>query len=143
MIVKQISVFMENKPGHLENILKVLADNDINVLTVTVADMSNFGILRLIVNDLEKAKSVFKKANITCSVTDLLAVELSDKPGALCKAIQAFTKHSLNIEYIYTFGRKSEDNGVMLFRFEDIEAAKKAISAEGYKIIKTIEIYGK
>lgn len=142
MNVTQLSVFIENKPGHLQNVLKILSDANINIVTLTIAETSDFGILRMIVNDSEKAKKVLHDARITCSSTEVLAVELDDKPGSLFKAIDAFAKNSLNIEYMYAFTEKRGDRAVMIFRFDDIEAAKKALAQEGYQIVKSIDIIG-
>ncbi len=142
MNVTQLSVFMENKPGHLQSVLKTLADQDINIITLTIAETSDFGILRMIVNDAEKAKKILHDARITCSTTEVLAVELDDTPGSLYKAIETFSKNDLNIEYMYAFTEKRGDKAVMIFRFDDIEAAKKAMAQEGYQIVKKIDIIG-
>ncbi len=142
MNVTQLSVFMENKPGHLQSVLKILTDANINIVTLTIAETSDFGILRMIVNDSEKAKKVLQDARITCSSTEVLAVELDDKPGSLFKAIDAFAKNKLNIEYMYAFTEKRGDRAVMIFRFDDIETAKKALAQEGYQIVKSIDIIG-
>lgn len=142
MNVTQLSVFMENKPGHLQNVLKTLSDQSINIITLTIAETSDFGVLRMIVNDPEKAKKVLHDARITCSTTEVLAVELDDKPGSLFKAIDTFSKNNLNIEYMYAFTEKRGDRAVMIFRFDDIEAAKKAMTQEGYQIVKNIDIIG-
>ena len=142
MNVTQLSVFMENKPGHLQNVLKILADASVNIITLTIAETSDFGILRMIVNDADKAKKVLHDARITSSTTEVLAVELDDTPGSLLKAIDAFAKNSLNIEYMYAFTEKRGDKAVMIFRFDDIEAAKKALTQEGYQIVKKIDIIG-
>jgi hypothetical protein len=142
MNVTQLSVFMENKPGHLQTVLKILADAKINIATLTIAESSDFGILRMIVNDADKAKKVLHDSRITCSTTEVLAVELDDKPGSLFRAIDAFAKNKLNIEYMYAFTEKRGDKAVMIFRFDDIEAAKKALAQEGYQIVKKIDIIG-
>jgi hypothetical protein len=133
---------MENKPGHLQGVLKTLADAHINIVTLTIAETSDFGILRMIVNDPDRAKKVLQEARITCSSTEVLAVELDDKPGSLFRAIDAFAKNKLNIEYMYAFTEKRGDRAVMIFRFDDIEAAKKALAQEGYQIVKSIDIIG-
>jgi hypothetical protein len=142
MNVTQLSVFMENKPGHLQGVLKILSDANINIMTLTIAETSDFGILRMIVNDSEKAKKALHDSRITCSTTEVLAVELDDKPGELLRAIEAFSKNKLNIEYMYAFTEKRGDRAVMIFRFDDIEAAKKALTQEGYQIVKKIDIIG-
>ncbi len=142
MNVTQLSVFIENKPGHLQNILKILAEVDVNIVTLTIAETSDFGILRLIVSDADRGAKALKDNRITCSTTDVLAIELDDSPGSLHHAIETFTSHNLNIEYMYAFTEKREDKAVMIFRFDDIEAAKKALAEEGFNIVKKIDIVG-
>ena len=140
MNVTQVSVFIENKPGHLQNVLKILSDAGINIITLTIAETSDFGILRLIVNDPDKARKSLHAAGITSSVTDVLAIEIDDRPGALFRAIDTFSKKKLNIEYMYAFTEKRGDRAVLIFRFDDIEAAKKALAEEGYQIVKKIDL---
>ncbi len=142
MNVTQVSVFLENKPGHLQNVLKIISESDINIITLTIAETSDFGVLRMIVNKPEEAVKVLKENNITASTIDVLAIELDDKPGSLFNAIDAFSRNNLNIEYMYAFTEKRGDKAVMLFRFDDIEAAKKALVDEGYSIVNKIDIMG-
>jgi hypothetical protein len=142
MNVTQLSVFMENKPGHLQNVLKILADENINIITLTIAETSDFGILRMIVGDPEKAAQTLKKNHITCSTTDVLAIEIEDRPGSLHNAVETFRKKDLNIEYMYAFTEKRNDMAVMIFRFDDIEAAKEALSESGINIVRKIDIIG-
>ena len=142
MNVTQVSLFLENKPGHLQSALKVLADEKINILTLTIAEVSDFGIVRLIVNEPEKAVKSLKENKFTCSTTDVLAIELTDEAGSLLAALDTFSKRQLNIEYMYAFTEKRGDKAVMIFRFDDIEAAKKALQEEGYNIVKKIDIVG-
>ena len=142
MNVTQLSVFIENKPGHLQNALKILAEADINIITLTIAETADFGILRLIVNDPEKGEKKLKEKHITCSTTDVLALEIGDTPGSLLDAINVFTQKKLNIEYMYAFREMRKDKAVMIFRFEDIELAKKALSTEGFNIVKRIDLIG-
>ncbi len=142
MKVQQLSIFLENKPGHLENALKVLADRGINIMTLTIAEASDFGIVRMIVNKPDDAAAALRENQFTCSTTDVLALELDDTPGALLKALHAFSKHNLNIEYMYAFTEKRGDRAVMIFRFDDIQAAIKSLSSEGYNIVKNIGIIG-
>jgi len=141
MNVTQLSVFMENKPGHLQSVLKILSDANINIVTLTIAETSDFGILRMIVNDSEKAKKVLHDARITCSSTEVLAVELDDKPGSLFKAIDAFAKNKLNIEYMYAFTFRSGDKAVLVFRFNDADAAIQVLQDNGINVIGGVELY--
>jgi hypothetical protein len=142
MNVIQISVFLENKPGRLQHVLKILADNKINIQTLTIAEVSDFGILRMIVNKPDEALAAFKADHVTSSKTDVLAVAIDDKPGALFALIDSFSKRQINIEYMYAFTGRCDENPVMIFRFEDIELAKKALTEEGYTIVKSVDIHG-
>ncbi|MCL1864568.1 MAG: ACT domain-containing protein [Spirochaetes bacterium] len=142
MNVTQLSAFVSNKPGHLQKVLKVLAENNINIITLTIAETVDFGILRMIVNDAEKGHKVLKDNNITASITDVLALEIDDTPGSLYKALDVFAKMNLNIEYMYAFSEKRQGKAVMIFRFEDIEAAKTALQDNGYNIVRKIDIIG-
>ena len=142
MNVTQLSAFVSNKPGHLQRVLKVLADRGINIITLTIAETSDFGILRMIVNDPDKGYEALKEQNITCSTTDVLALEIDDTPGSLFKALDAFAAMDLNIEYMYAFTQKRNDKAVMIFRFEDIEKAKDALEGKGYNIVRKIDIIG-
>jgi hypothetical protein len=142
MNVTQLSAFVANKPGHLQKVLKVLADENINIITLTIAETMDFGILRMIVNDPDKGYKVLKEHNITSSITDVLALEIDDTPGSLYKALDVFAQLNLNIEYMYAFTEKREGKAVMIFRFEDIEAAKNALTDKGYNIVRKIDIIG-
>jgi len=142
MNVTQLSAFVANKPGHLQKVLKVLADENINIITLTIAETSDFGILRMIVNDPDKGYRALKDNNITSSVTDVLALEIEDTPGSLYNALDVFAKMNLNIEYMYAFTEKRDGKAVMIFRFEDIETAKKALQDKGYNIVRKIDIIG-
>ncbi len=140
MNLKQISIFLENKPGHLQNVLEILSQKNINILTLTIAEVSDFGILRLLLNKPDDALAALKNANVTCSVTDVLGIAIDDKPGSLLKAIKCFKNNNLNIEYMYAFTEKRNDKAIMIFRFENIEKAKDSLQKEGYEIIKNSDI---
>lgn len=142
MNVTQLSAFVSNKPGHLQKVLKVLADENINIITLTIAETSDFGILRMIVNEPEKGNRALKENNITSSLTDVLALEINDTPGSLFTALEVFASMELNIEYMYAFTQKRNDKPVMIFRFQDIEKAKNALKGKGYNIVKKIDIVG-
>ncbi|HNX23237.1 MAG TPA: ACT domain-containing protein [Spirochaetota bacterium] len=142
MNVTQLSAFVTNKPGHLQRVLKVLADENINIITLTIAETVDFGILRMIVNDPDKGYRVLKEQNITSSITDVLALEIDDTPGSLFNALDVFAQMNLNIEYMYAFTEKRDGKAVMIFRFEDVETAKKALIDKGYNIVRKIDIIG-
>jgi len=142
MNITQLSVFLENKPGRLQHVLKVLADRAINIRTLTIAEVSDFGILRMIVNKPDEAYGALKAEHVTCSRTDVLAVVLEDTPGALHGLIDAFSRRQLNIEYMYAFTDRHGEHSIMIFRFDDIEAAKQALGEEGYTVMKRSDIHG-
>ncbi|HOP63936.1 MAG TPA: ACT domain-containing protein [Spirochaetota bacterium] len=142
MNVTQLSAFVANKPGHLQRVLRVLADENINIITLTIAETSDFGILRMIVNEPDRGYKALKDNNITCSTTDVLALEIDDTPGSLFNALDAFAQMELNIEYMYAFTEKRDGKAVMIFRFEDIESAKNALKEKGYNILRKIDIIG-
>lgn len=142
MNISQLSIFLENKPGRLQNVLKILADRKINIKTLTIAEVNDFGIVRMIVNKPDDAHAALRAGNITCSVTDVLAVGINDTPGALFSLIDTFAKREINIEYMYAFTEKAGDKAVMILRFDDIELAKKALLEEGYTIMKKSDIHG-
>ena len=142
MSLTQISAFIENKPGHLQKVLKILGDEKVNIITLTIAETADFGILRMIVDSSKKAYDVLRSHNITCSTTEVLALEIDDVPGALCKAIGTFAEHNLNIEYMYTFNEKRKNKSVMVFRFENFEVAQEAVKEAGYTILNEKEIIG-
>lgn len=142
MKVTQLSVFLENKPGHLENVLKVLGDTHVNIITLTIAETADFGVLRMIVNDPSKGQEILKQKGFTCSTTDVLAIEIEDKPGSLHQAIATFARRNLNIEYMYAFTEKRGDKAVMIFRFDNPDTASQALQEEGYALVKNNDLIG-
>lgn len=141
MIVKQLSIFMENRAGRLAEIARLLGDAGINIRALSLADTSDFGILRLIVNDVEKAQSVLRKANLTVSLTDVIAVEVPDQPGGLASVLEPLRDAGLNVEYMYAFVEKATDKAVVIFRFEDISAAIAALQRAGISILPAETVY--
>lgn len=121
MKVKQLSVFLENRPSRLLEVTKVLGTNGINIRALSLADTSDFGILRLIVDEIEKAHTVLKDIGFTTRENDVIACEVPDKPGGLRDVLQLFADSGVNIEYMYAFLEKSKNNAVIIFRVEDID----------------------
>lgn len=142
MNVTQLSVFLENRPGHLQNTLRILSENNINITALTISETADYGVLRMIVNDPDRARQVLKDNNITSRTTDVLAIEIEDRPGSLYRVMDAFSKKDMNIEYMYAFPGKRDNKSIMIFRFEDVEAARDALLAEGYTIVKKTDIIG-
>jgi hypothetical protein len=121
--VKQISVFIENRSGRLREVASVLGKNHINIRALSLADTSDYGILRLIVDKPQEALNVLRKANFTLSETDVIAVEVGDHPGGLANVLDVLGGAGINVEYMYAFVEKSSENAVMIFRIEDIDLA--------------------
>ena len=135
MKVKQISIFIENRSGRLREVASVLGSNSINIRALSLADTSDYGILRLILDKPEKALEVLKKANFTLSETDVIAVEVNDQPGGLAEVLEILGTAGINVEYMYAFVEKSSDNAVMIFRIEDIEKAITVLTGKNVKIL--------
>jgi len=138
--VKQISVFIENRSGRLREVADVLGKNSINIRALSLADTSDYGILRLIVDNPDGARDVLKKENFTLSETDVIAVEVSDKPGGLATVLNILGDAGINVEYMYAFVEKSSDNAVLIFRIEDIDNAISVLKAKNVNILDKKEI---
>ena len=140
MKVEQISVFLENKSGRLAEVTELLADNGINLRALSLADTADFGILRLIVNDIDKAKSVLKSGGFTVGRTEVLAVEVPDRPGGMAGILAVLGENSINVEYMYAFVQKEGEHAVIIFRFDDLDAAISALQAKGVRILSSQEV---
>lgn len=141
MRVEQISVFLENKAGRLAEVTRILAESGINIRALSLADTSDFGILRLIVNDNNKAKEVLKAQGFTVGKTDVVAVEVEDRPGGLHKILDSLYKANVNVEYMYAFVQQSGSNAVIIFRFDNFEEAVKVLQANGVTVIQAEKLY--
>ena len=141
MKVEQISIFIENKSGRLAEISRILGDAGINIRALSLADTSDFGILRLIVNDVEKAKSVLKGANFTVNKTEVIAVEVPDRPGGLAAILQCFDRDAINVEYMYAFVERCGGNAVIIFRFDDTDKAIATLKGSGFNILEGERLY--
>ena len=141
MKVEQISVFLENKPGSLENATRTLRDANINIRTLSVAETVDFGILRLIVNDVEKANTALKESGFRVSKTPVVAVEVPDKPGGLHSIMEVVSKEGINVEYLYAFVEKSGQNAVIIFRFDDPEKAIDILLKNKFTVIPGKQLY--
>ncbi len=141
MKVEQISIFLENKSGRLADVSGVLAEAGINIRALSLADTTDFGILRLIVNDTEKAKTVLKEKGFTVGKTEVIAVEVSDRPGGLAELLNAIQKEGINVEYMYAFLQKHEDKAIIIFRFDELEKAIATLQNTGIKILKGEYVY--
>lgn len=142
MKIPQLSIFLENKPGHLNAICRALADAGVNITTLSVADTQQFGLVRIIVRDWERAKEVLEKAGFLVNVRHVVAVKVPDHPGGLVGMLDLFTAAGVNIEYMYAFSGRSDKDAVMVFRFDDPDKAVAAIAAAGRSLIDPAELFG-
>ncbi len=141
MKVEQISVFLENKSGRLSEVAGVLALAGINIRALSLADTVDFGILRLIVNDTEKAKRVLKDNSFTVGKTEVVAIEVPDRPGGLAGILKTLDGAGINVEYMYAFVQRSGENAIILFRFDELEKAITVLQKAGVRILKGEEVH--
>ncbi len=137
-MIKQLSVFLQNKPGELMKVTKLLADNGIQIRALTVAETADYGILRIIVNDPDKTYDILKEKNILVGKTEVLAVEMVDKPGGLDDIARTLGENGCNIEYLYAFVTKNKAVLVLQINEESFEKAKEILDD---KLIPPEEIY--
>jgi hypothetical protein len=141
MEVKQISLFLENRKGRLWEAMDVLAKAKINIRALSIADTSDFGILRFIVPDPEKAKKVLAKSSFTFKESDVIAVGVSDQPGGLAGILKILTDADINVEYMYAFVEKSGKKAVVVLRTDSISKGKKALKKAGVTVLSPREVY--
>lgn len=141
MSIKQISVFVENKPGALYAMTGVLARHNIDMRALSLAETKDFGIVRIIVDNLYDATTVLKDAGYIHSITPVLGVAIPDTPGGLNKVLQVLTDAQVNVEYMYAFlGGKDTEHAYMIFRVEDPAAATAALASRGISVVEQEEI---
>jgi len=141
MKLKQLSVFLENKPGQLSTPVQALADAGINIVTLSLADTKQFGILRLLVRNWEKAQQVLEDAGCVVNVTDVVAVDVPDRPGGLAKVLSIVQDAGINVEYMYAFTSRVGDRAVLVFRFEDLDGAIEVLEDAGMDVVDRVELY--
>jgi hypothetical protein len=137
----QISVFLENKEGRLAEVTGILAEADVNIRALALADTSDFGVLRLIVNDNQKAVTALKNRGFTTGETDVVAVEVEDRPGGLHRILDILHQAGVNVEYMYAFVTQSGSNAVMIFRFDNIDEAVNILQANNLTVINGSKVY--
>jgi hypothetical protein len=141
MKVEQISVFLENRAGRLSEVTRVLAEAGINIRALSLADTSDFGILRLIVSDNETAKQVLKEQGFTVGRTTVVPVEVQDQPGGLSAILEMLSSEGINVEYMYAFVQQSGKNAVLIFRFDRTDQAIEVLQGKGVKVLAGEELY--
>lgn len=143
MLVKQISIFLENKSGRLAEVTRILAENNIDICALSIADTTDFGILRLIVNKPEEAEEVLSRNEFAVSCTSVIAIGVEDKPGGLSKALNILEENSISIEYMYAFVGKAGDEAFVILRVENPEEAINTLKANNIEILPSDRIYCK
>ena len=143
MTIKQISLFMENKPGRLAAACKILRDAKINIVTLSLADTQQFGIVRLIVEDWERAKDALEKAHFAVNVHDVIAASVRDEPSGMAELLDIVEAAGVNIEYMYAFAARHGEEAILVFRFDDLDKAEKALTAAGRDVISPLELFSR
>jgi hypothetical protein len=141
MDLEQISVFMENRPGSLADITRTLAQADVNIRALSLADTADFGILRLVVNQPDKARRALQDGGFTVGTTKVLALEIPDRPGGLGNVLQILATAAINVEYMYAFVQKSGENAVVIFRFDEPDRAAHALQGAGVRVLAGEDVY--
>ncbi len=140
MNIEQLSIFIENRPGRMAEITGLLAKNQIDIRALSIADTTDYGILRLIVNDPAKAQLVLKEEGVTVSITKVIAIAIPDSPGGLHQAVEVLDKAGIEIEYMYAFLNPRKDTAFVIIRVENNEKAIDALTAGGIRLMQNSEI---
>jgi len=141
MKIKQISLFLENKPGAMSQPCALLQKEGIDISTMMLADTKEYGILRIVTRDWEKAKAVLEAAGLPVKVIDVVAVKIAHRPGGLLDVLQALEKHSVNVEYIYAFPEACDGNAIAVFRFDNPDAAIASLEKEGIGMVDSPSLF--
>ena len=140
MAIKQLTVFVENKQGTMVSITEILSKNNINIRALSIAETQDFGILRLIVNDEEAAKTVLADAGYLIKITNVVGVKIGDAPGKLCEALKVLDESNINLEYLYAFMARTEKHAYVVLRVEDNDAAENVLVNAGFHLITEADI---
>ena len=141
MIVEQISVFVENKKGRLNEIAEVLAKNHVDISALSLADTEEYGVVRMIVNNPHLAKEVLKAHGVIAKVTSVLAVAIDDKPGGFYRALSTLTDNDISVKYMYASMSHEKGKAIMILSVDDLEKAEEIISKSSASVAEPSEIY--
>lgn len=141
MLVKQLSVFIENKPGRLAPIIDALGKNDIDISALSLADTSEYGIIRIIVNNPDKAKEVLSELGVVVKITEVLTVAMDDTPGGLSKILDIFVKNDVNVDYMYAFVGTVTNKALMVVKVSDPDLAVSVLDKAGISTADAKDIY--
>ena len=140
MAITQLTVFVPNQKGTLVAVTDILAKNNVNLRALSIAETEEFGILRLIVNDVATAKKVLEDENYLIKTVDVVGVKIGDEPGKLTSALSVLDKADINVEYLYAFMTRTEKHAYVVLRVEDNENTENALSGAGFKLITQADI---
>lgn len=141
MKIRQVSVFIENEPGRLYEITRMLGDNNLNIRALSLADTTDFGIIRFIVTEPEKAYKVLKEHGFTVGSNEVVAITIPDSPGSLSNILELFKNKNINVEYMYAFVKGSDNDAVMIFRFNNIDHALSELHGAGIAVLSEDELF--
>lgn len=139
MIIKQLTVFLENKSGRLAELTKVLGDNDINISALSIADTSEYGLLRLIVSDGDKAVKLLKEEGFSVSLTNVICLSVAHKPGALYQAVKVLSDNSIDVEYMYAY--VAGDHAATIMKLSDCKKGIEVFKTQGLNLVKAEDVY--
>jgi hypothetical protein len=140
MAIQQLSVFVENSPGSLVSILKVIAGAHIDLNGLSVADTTEYGVLRMILSDPAKGEEVLQEAGFIVKATDVLAIDVNDTPGGLLHTVEMLSNNGINVEYMYAFGTKLDQHAMIIFRTSDNRKAEEVLSAGGAQVLDSAAV---
>lgn len=140
-MVKQISVFVENKSGRLAEVTRLLGENNIDISALSIADTTDFGILRLIVNKPEEAERILRENELTVNITEVIAIAIEDKPGSLARALRVLDNSQIGIEYMYAFVGKTTDEAFVILRTENSQKAIDVLVKHSIRVLDAKEAY--
>lgn len=141
MTIKQLSIFVENKPGRMSEITEILERNNIDIRALSIADTTNFGILRIIVDHPDQAQNVLKDAGFTVSLTNVIAIGVDDRPGGLARVMRYLSDAEIGVEYMYAFISKEEKSAYVIIRVEDNARAEAVLREKAVPILSAEDIY--
>lgn len=142
MKTEQLSVFLENRAGRLSDVIQTLAAGGINILALSLTDTSDFGILRLVTPDQDKARRILKEKGFTVGVASVVSVEVPNQPGGLNSVLALVSPHGINVEYMYACAGTRRDKAIMIFRFDKVEEALELLKANHFTILSLENLRG-
>ena len=143
MKLRQLSVFLENKPGQLLLPVRVLAAAGINITTLCLADTENFGILRLILEEHERARAVLEEAGCVVNECEVLAIDVADRPGGLAEVLDSLSHESVNLEYMYAFSCGTNGKAMLVFRFDNPDEAIRILTQKGIGVVDRLTVFSR